>query len=246
MSAAAFYEFQRRLLPCVMTMSERGVRVDDALRQKRLKALTVEADAIRERVLPIVEGVQGRLKEKELLWETRVCRSCRNGKKKRLTCQACSGAGKSTTFCFNLASPRQLADVLYAGLKLPHRSRDGHTTTDEEALKSLLSYDKSGFVAQALRFAKLDTMREIYERIAPAPDGRVRTVFNVAGTYTGRFSSAEAFYWPHSTNLQNLPAQEARRDALYAVRECLTPLDGWAFVYADLSQAEARVAAVLS
>ena len=37
-------------------------------------------------------------------------------------------------------------------------------------------------------------------------DNRVRTVFNLAGTYSGRFSSSEAFYWPHSTNLQNLLA----------------------------------------
>jgi DNA polymerase I-like protein with 3'-5' exonuclease and polymerase domains len=246
LGSQAFYEFERRLLPVVMAMAERGVRVNEPLRRERLAALTLEADAIRERVKPAVEAVKDRLRERELLWKTKVCKSCRNGKKKRLTCGACATAGKHTTFSFNLSSGRQLADVLYNGLKLPHRSRDGHTTTDEEALKSLLSYDKSGFVANALRFAKLDTMREIYERISPDSSGRVHTVFNVAGTYTGRFSSAEAFYWPHSTNLQNLPAQEAARDALYAVRDCMVPDAGDVFVYADLSQAEARVSAVLS
>jgi len=246
MTTAAYYRHQMCLLPAFMAMSARGLCVNEPLRQERITALGTEADAIRERVLPIVEGVKERLREKALLWETKRCTSCHNGKKKKLTCAACGGVGKHETFAFNLASGRQLADVLYNGLRLPHRSRDGHTTTDEEALKSLLSYDKSGFVVQALRFTKLSTMREIYERLAPAPDGRVRTVLNPVGTYTGRCSSSEAFYVPHSTNLQNLPAQAALRDALYRVREVCVPFHGHTFVYADLSQAEARVAAVLS
>jgi DNA polymerase I len=163
-----------------------------------------------------------------------------------LTCASCRGAGAAEHFAFNLASPKQLADVLYNGLKLPKRSRKGKVTTDEEALKSLLSYDKSGFVAGALRFAKLSTMREIYERLEPDSTGRVHTVFNIAGAYTGRFSSSGAFYVPHSTNLQNLPAQEAARDPLFRVRDCFVPESGCVFVYADLSQAEARVSAALS
>lgn len=233
------------LLPTVMAMAERGVRVNERLRVERFEALRGEAQVLREKALPVVEGVATRLKERDLMWDTKVCRGCHNGKNKKLLCKVCNGLGKFSTFTFNLASGRQLADVLYNGLKLPRRSRNGHTTTDEEALKSLLSHDKSGFVALALRFAKLDTMKEIYERITPDDTGHVHTVFNVAGTYTGRFSSSEAFYWPNSTNLQNLPAQEAARDPLFAVRECITPDFGEVFVYADLSQAEARVSAVL-
>lgn len=246
MSAWDFYTFQRSLLPVVMSMTQRGLAVDDALRMERVEALGGEGERIREQVRPIVESVRDRLRETKLLWKTKTCGSCRNGKRKRVSCSSCSGAGKFTLFSFNLASGRQLADVLYNGLRLPRRSRDGHVTTDEEALKSLVSMDASGFVLLALRFAKLDTMREIYERLAPAGDGRVRTVFNIAGTYTSRFSSAEAFYVPHSTNLQNLPAQEAARDPLFRVRDCVVPGAGKVFLYADLSQAEARVAAVLS
>ena len=244
--SSSFYDFQRSLLPCVMAMSQRGLCVDDALRKQRLAALTQEAESIREQVKPIVESVKDRLKEKELLWTTKVCRSCRNGKKKRLTCAACSSMGKHTEFSFNLGSQRQMCDVLYNGLKLPIRTRDGHLCADEEAFKSLLALDRTTFVGMSLRFSKLSSIREIYDRLAPALDGCVRTVFNIAGTYTGRFSSAAAFYVPHSTNLQNLPAQEAQRDPLFAVRECIVPLPGEVFVYADLSQAEARVVAVLS
>lgn len=246
MSAWDFYTFQRSLLPVVMAMTQRGLLVDDGLRQARVTALAGEAAVIREQVRPQVEALKEKLRETKLLWKTTTCKSCRNGSKKRIACSSCSGAGKSTVFTFNMASGRQLADVLYNGLRLPRRTRDGHVTVDEEALKSLLAIDSTGFVASALRFAKLDTMREIYERLAPARDGRVRTVFNIAGTYTSRFSSAEAFYVPNSTNLQNLPAQEAARDPLYRVRDCITPGNGQVFLYADLSQAEARVAAVLS
>ena len=55
------------------------------------------------------------------------------------------------------------------------------------------------------------------------------TVLNPAGTYTGRPTSAEAFYVPHSTNLHNLVAQEARRDALFAVRDVIIPDEGTVF-----------------
>ena len=267
MSKRSFYEHQMALLPAVMAMTQRGVRVDDALRLERIRALGGEADRLRLSVQPTVESMKERLQQKDLMWVTRTCKGCRNGSKKRLKCEECKGAGKFVDFTFNLASPKQLADVLYNGLKLPRRSNHGKVTTDEEALKSLLALDKSGFVATALRYAKLDTMREIYERISPHTDScalgqfagfhsghecscthdfHVRTVFNPAGTYTGRFSSAEAFYVQGSTNLQNLPAEEAKRDPLFAVRDCLVPDAGDVFVYADLSQAEARVSAVLS
>ena len=110
----------------------------------------------------------------------------------------------------------------------------------------MLALDKSDLVLYALRYAKLSTMVEIYERIAPAPDGHVRTVFNPAGTYTFRFNSKEAFYWPHSTNLQNLPNVEAKRDALYSVRDCIVPDPGEVFIEGDLSAADTRSVACLS
>ncbi|MCI0349101.1 MAG: DNA polymerase [Acidobacteriales bacterium] len=258
MTNHTFYDHQMSLLPAVQAMCARGVRVDDALRMQRIRALGAEAERIEHDVEVIVEGVKDRLQERKLFWTTRTCKRCRNGKKKKLTCAECEGVGKFTEFDFNLSSPRQLGDVLYNGLRLPRRSRGGKTTTDEEALKSLLALDKSGFVERALRYAKLDTMRDIYGRISPHDAGcttractcthdfHVRTVFNVAGTYTGRFSSSEAFYVQASTNLQNLPHTEAKRDPLFAVRDCVTPDAGEVFLYADLSQAEARVSAVLS
>src|SRR5260221_12249269 len=256
------------LLPALQALTARGLNVDDTLRQQRLRLLSVEVERIRVDVLPIVERGACRLQQRDLIWETRVCKRCHNGKLKKVGCLDCEGVGKHTEFKFNLASKQQLGDVLYNGLKLPRRSNHGSTTVDEEALKSLLALDKSGFVVKALRFTKLDTMRKTYERISPhanwcplggelsmpdvasctcTHDFHIRTVFNPAGTYTGRFSSAEAFYVQASTNLQNLPASdEASRDPLFAVRDCIVPDPGEVFIYADLSFADARVSAVLT
>lgn len=234
------------LAPC-RAMSARGLRVDERLRRERQGALTTAADAERQAVEPLITEIASKLSATNLYWKHKVCKTCRNGSKKRQTCAACSGIGKFSTFAFNLGSEKQLKDVLYNGLKLPKRTQDGKLRSDEEALQSLVALDKSGFVQHALRFAKLDTMRGIYERLAPGVDGRVRTVYNPAGTYTGRFNSSEAFYIPHSTNLQNLPGDlEAKRSPLYAVRDILVPEPGEVFVYADLSQSEARIVARLA
>lgn len=245
-SLTDIYRFSMELLGPCRAMTARGLHVNDALRLERIAALQAEANVLTEKAEPLVAALQGKLKREDLLWKKRVCKACRNGKKKRLTCSGCNGAGTFETFLLKLGSGHQLKDILYNALRLPKRSREGALTTDEEALQSLLAVDKSGLVALALRHAKLDTMREIYERIAPSIDGCVRTVFNPAGTYTGRFSASGAFYIPNSTNLQNLPAAEGARDLLYKVRECFVPRRGCVFLYADLSQAEARVVACLS
>ena len=126
---------------------------------------------------PLVPPLREKLERPNLFWKTRTCKGCRNGCKKRLSCEECKGVGKFEDFAFNLGSEAQVKDVLYHGLKLPQRSREGSVTSDEEALKSLLSFDKIGFVKLALEYAKLTTMREIYERLEPGSDGRIPAVF---------------------------------------------------------------------
>jgi DNA polymerase I len=246
MSLKSVYRFEMALLGPCRAMTARGIRVDDSLRLSRIAALGGAADELTAKAEPLVAALRPKLKRADLLWKRKVCKACRNGKKKRLSCTSCGSAGQTEIFGLKLGSGTQLKDILYSALKLPRRTQGGKETTDEEALQSLLALDKTGLVAIALRYAKLATMREIYERLAPASDGRVRTVFNPAGTYTGRFSASGAFYVSNSTNLQNLPASEAARDELYRVRECLTPAVGRVFLYADLSQAEARVVACLA
>ena len=244
---SSIYPFSMSLLPACVAMTQRGLRVDEALRQERLAALTAAAAEQRAAVEPIIAEIASKLSATNLYWKHKVCKSCRNGSKKRQTCVACGGIGKYSAFAFNLGSEKQLKDVLYNGLKLPKRTQDGKLRSDEEALQSLVALDKSGFVLAALRFAKSDTLREIHERIAPAPDGHIRTVFNPAGAYNGRFNSSEAFYVPHSTNLQNMPNEAlAKRNPLYNVRECFVPDPGEVFLYADLASADQWSVAALS
>ena len=229
-----------------MACTRRGLRVDDELRRSRLRALTTQAETLQVEAQPLIEALKDKLKRPALYFKSSVCKSCRNGKKKRVGCAACAGVGKFERFECNLGSDHQLKDILYNALRLPARSRGGSITTDEEALQSLVALDKSGLVMLALRYAKLATMAEIYGRIAPAPDGHVRTVMNPAGTYTFRFSHKEAFYVSHSTNLSNLPNVEAKRHALYNVRDCIVPDAGEVFIEGDLSAADSRSVACLS
>lgn len=159
-------------------------------------------------------------------------------------CKECGGIGKGSSFHFNDESGDQVKIVLYQLLKLPKRFKDKRLTSDEEALKSLLAHDNSGFVENMLEVAKANTIISIFNRCAPGEDGKLRTFLNPAGTETGRPSGSGGFL-EASTNLLNLPKRVAR-NKLFDVRRCLIPDEGMIFVQGDLSQCEARIVAALS
>lgn len=86
------------------------------------------------------------------------------------------------------------------------------------------------------------TIRSVYERVRPDATGVIRSSLNPGGTETGRFSHSEVFY-EESTNLGNMPKKAAGYDSLYEVRSCFVAPPARMFGEADMSQAEARVAA---
>jgi DNA polymerase I len=91
--------------------------------------------------------------------------------------------------------------------------------------------------------AKKDqTILSQYERVAPGPDGRIRTVLSPVVTETGRLASGESFVDAASTNLQNLSKKEAMKDPLYRVRDCFIPDPGMVLLAIDYEKAEAFVA----
>lgn len=90
-----------------------------------------------------------------------------------------------------------------------------------------------------LKYNKLQTMKEIYERIEGGPDGRIRTSLSPVGTETGRLSSSATFL-EVSSNLQNIPKKVAKLDPLYDTRSVMVPEEGFTLIEIDLSQAEAR------
>ena len=104
--------------------------------------------------------------------------------------------------------------------------------------------DAARLIKALLMTTKLKTMEEIYTRIAPGDDGRVRTECSVVGTETGRFSHSDSFlYEGGSTNLGNLPKKTAAASPLFNVRECIVLSEGMVLLEVDLSQAEARAVA---
>jgi DNA polymerase I-like protein with 3'-5' exonuclease and polymerase domains len=261
------HDFELALLDPCMAMTRRGIRVDNEKRLSMIDALKAsvvpQSESLAAVVLPMLNPS---IPDAHLFQSKWTCPCCRNGSGKREACWSCAGLekkpgktvaatltacvqcgglGSRLTWVFNPESDQQKKIVLYDLLKLPKKlNRDKKLTADEEALKQLVAVDKSGIVLALLKLSKAGTMVSILERLAPGPDGRIRTFFNVSGTETGRVSHSES--WTEvSTNLGNLPKKEAATNELYDIRQCLVPDDGEVFVEGDLSNAEARVVAAL-
>ncbi len=136
---------------------------------------------------------------------------------------------------FNINSPKQLGEVLFERLQLPHgkKTKTGWSTNADVLEK--LRYE-APIVADVLLYrqhAKLkstycDGLLKVIE-----PDGRIRTDFKMTVTATGRLSSTEP-------NLQNIPTRTALGSEL---RRMFVPERGKVFVDADYSQIELRLLA---
>lgn len=137
---------------------------------------------------------------------------------------------------FNISSPKQLSDVLFDKMGLPHgkKNKTGAYATDADTLSSLRFH--SEIIEKILDYRKLTKLKSTYvEGLFKAikKDGAVYTTFNQTVTATGRLSSTDP-------NLQNLPV---RREEGAEIRKCFIPRDGYIFVDADYSQIELRILA---
>jgi DNA polymerase-1 len=142
---------------------------------------------------------------------------------------------------FNLASPRQLGELLFDTLGLERRkSRRTKTgwSTDAAVLEKLEA--DHPVVPLVLEHRTLSKLRSTYVEALPAlvePEtGRVHTDFNQAVTATGRLSSS-------NPNLQNIPI---RTEFSRRIRKAFLPAEGWQLISADYSQIELRILAHLS
>ena len=136
---------------------------------------------------------------------------------------------------FNLNSPKQLGDILFVKLGLPHakKTKSGYST-NAEVLESLRGYHP--VVDMILEYRKLSKLNSTYVEgllKAIAEDGRIHTTFNQTETRTGRISSLEP-------NLQNIPVRTQEGSRL---REFFLAQEGKVLVDADYSQIELRVLA---
>ncbi|HKR68239.1 MAG TPA: DNA polymerase I [Streptosporangiaceae bacterium] len=150
------------------------------------------------------------------------------------------GAFAATGHEFNLGSPKQLQEVLFAELKLPKtkRIKTGYTT-DSEALTGLLAQTGHPVLEHLLRHRDVAKLKSIVDSLIPMAghDGRIHTTYNQMIAATGRLSSTDP-------NLQNIPirTEEGRR-----IRQgFIVGPDYECLLTADYSQIELRIMAHLS
>ena len=140
---------------------------------------------------------------------------------------------------FNLNSPKQLGEVLFDEMKLPHgkKTSKGYSTS-AEVLEGL-RWDAPDLIEPLLRYRQLTKLNGTYiEGLLPLADreNRVHSTFDQVATATGRISSSEP-------NLQNIPV---RTEEGREIREAFLPKPGWVLVDADYSQIELRLMAHFS
>lgn len=141
---------------------------------------------------------------------------------------------------FNLASPKQLQEILYTQLKLPilEKTPTGAPSTAESVLQELaLDYPLPKIILEHRSLSKLkSTYTDSLPKQIHPKTGRVHTSYNQAVTSTGRLSST-------NPNLQNIPIkhEEGRR-----IRQAFIAPQGYKIVSADYSQVELRIMAHLS
>jgi len=146
---------------------------------------------------------------------------------------------------FNIASPKQLGDVLFVRLKISEGEKSTKKTktkqfsTSEEVLTALEG--KHPIVSKILEYRGLKKLQNTYVEALPKlinpRTGRIHTSFNQAVTATGRLSSTDP-------NLQNIPIREERGREL---RKTFIPGDNHHLLLsADYSQIELRLMAHIS
>lgn len=143
---------------------------------------------------------------------------------------------------FNIASPKQLGEVLFDKLKLDpkaKKTKTGQYKTGEDVLTALAH--KSDIVKDVLEFRQLQKLKSTYVDSLPAlvnPEtGRVHTSYNQAVASTGRLSST-------NPNLQNIPVRTMRGREIR--RAFISRDEHHVLLAADYSQIELRLVAEMS
>ncbi len=140
---------------------------------------------------------------------------------------------------FNLASPKQVAEVLFEKLALPtvKKTKTGHSTDSFVLEKLAPKHPIAEILLEHRMCAKLiNTYVEILPQLINRETGRLHTTYNQFVTATGRLSSSDP-------NLQNIPARtkEGRR-----IRQAFVPRPGYKLISLDYSQVELRLLAFVS
>jgi DNA polymerase-1 len=140
---------------------------------------------------------------------------------------------------FTIASPKQLAQILFEKLKLPpvRRTKTGYSTDADVLSELAVGHPLPAKILEHRSLAKLKgTYADTLPGLVNRRTGRIHTTFNQLVAATGRLSSQDP-------NLMNIPI---RTELGRRIREAFIPESGWKFVAADYSQIELRILAHLS
>ncbi|MGK7394792.1 MAG: DNA polymerase I [Candidatus Cyclobacteriaceae bacterium M3_2C_046] len=140
---------------------------------------------------------------------------------------------------FNIASPKQLGEILFDKLRLiekPKKTRTGQYATGEEILSKLAH--EHHIAKRILEYREVQKLKNTYVDALPnliSPfDGRIHTSYNQAVAATGRLSS-------NNPNLQNIPI---RTEKGREIRKAFVPRNkDYILMSADYSQVELRIMA---
>ncbi len=152
----------------------------------------------------------------------------------RLEAEIFHQAGES----FNLASPKQLGEILFVKMGLPgaKKTATGAWSTSADVLEELAA-EGNAFVRLILDWRQLAKLKSTYADALPGfinPEtGRVHTSYSLASTTTGRLSSSDP-------NLQNIPV---RNEAGRKIRKAFIAKPDHLLISADYSQIELRLLA---
>jgi DNA polymerase-1 len=142
---------------------------------------------------------------------------------------------------FNIASPKQLGDILFDQLGLAEKAKKtktGQYKTDEQTLATLEG--KHPIISDILAWRESTKLKGTYLDALPthivAETGRIHTHFHQLVAATGRLASSDP-------NLQNIPV---RSEAGRKIRKAFVPRDGFTLLSCDYSQIELRVMAAIS
>ena len=143
---------------------------------------------------------------------------------------------------FNIASPRQLGEILFERLRIissPKKTKTKQYSTGEEVLSKLVHHHP--IVPAILEYRSLTKLKSTYVDAFPQlihpKTGRIHTSYNQAVTATGRLSS-------NNPNLQNIPIRTERGREIR--KAFIAGYPGYELVSADYSQIELRIIAHLS
>ncbi|MBD5092166.1 MAG: DNA polymerase I [Clostridiales bacterium] len=151
----------------------------------------------------------------------------------KLTSRIYDSAGRA----FNIASPKQLGEILFETLGLPHgkKTKTGYSVSEDVLANLVHAHPIVSDILEYRHYAKLQSTYVV--GLKPLVNrGRIHTEFNQCVTTTGRLSST-------NPNLQNIPT---RSEEAKDIKSAFLPSEGNVLVSADYSQIELRLLAHMS